>query len=332
MKLINSTLVSFLMLTTLVATGCTVIRNGNGEEGGTTGGGVSPTPVAGMEAGNGSSQPEEDPVNVDVLVLLPLDQSSVVDYYPQLISQVMLSMETVALVPRKVAIAPMYRRLGNEAPILWGKDDPESEFNSYVDVIDYYSSDDGISMFEDQPEYQDGQNLLNLGARLGMRSVFHPTTPADEGRYYFDEVPAGLVVLWINPFERRCDVSQCQNEQGLLVDQLVARDDNGNAAWLHLAGGAGLPAERVFHLFIATAETTDEESFFSACESTAGFPSELFDSISSSPLELYSKLQNRLDRAMIPHDEIDFCDAFSVIQSPIRHGSVALNIRSAMTR
>lgn len=322
---------STMILVFLITSACTVFRDGENGEGGTSGGGGPSIPVGG-EGGNGGSQPEESPVNVDVLVMLPLDQGVVVETYPQLVEQVIIAMGAAFLVPNKIAIAPMYQRLGSETPLLWAQGDPESEFESYQQALNFYSSDEGLDLFEDGEDHQDGQNLLELGARLGMRSVFHPTSPAEEGRYYFDEVPEGLVVLWINPFPRRCSDTQCRHEGELLVDQLTARDEDGNAEWLNLAGGAGLSASRVFHLFIATEETTDEEGFFERCSRQAGFPSNILDDIGPSPVKLYGKLQARMDDVNIPNDEIDFCDALSTIQSPISHGIVAANIRSAMTR
>jgi len=320
-----------MSLILLLTSACTVFRDGGGDEGGTSGGGGS----GGVEVvigGNGGSQPDEEPVNVDVLVMLPLGQGGAVDQYPRLISQVISAMEVVFLIPRKIAIIPMYSRLGTEAPLLWGYNDPEAQFGTYQEALNFYSSDVGLDLFEDGEDHQDGQNLLELGARLGMRSIFHPNSPAEEGRYYFDEVPEGLVVLWINPFERRCNVSECQTSAGLLSSQLTARDEDGHAAWLSAAGGAGVPADRVFHLFIGTEETRDEEGFFDRCSGQAGFPSNILDDISPSRHELYAKLQDRLSDADIPNDEIDFCDALSTIQSPISHGIVATRIRSAMTR
>ena len=207
MKTHRKTLLSSLIITLLVSSGCTVFRDGQGGEGGASGSGGSAVggPTGGTD-GNGGTQPEQEPVNVDLLVMLPIDQSPVVDIYPRLINQVVTAMELAFLVPQKIAVAPMYQRMGAEAPILWGQGDPEAEFESYTEAIEYFASDEGITQLEDSDGHHDGQNLLDIGARLGMSAVFHPSAPAAEGRYYFDEVPEGLVVLWINPFSRRCTI------------------------------------------------------------------------------------------------------------------------------
>ena len=337
-KLKRNTALISLILVTLLISACTVIRGGE-DNGGTSGGGGGGG-AGGAEGGgggnlggvDGGSPIDEEPVNVDVLIMLPLDQSPIVDYYPQLITQVVTAMELAFIFPQKVAVAPMYRQVGEETPLLWGLNDPESEFSNYTEVMDYYTSDEGLALIEDSPERQDGQNLLDLGGRLGMSTIYHPSRPAAEGRYYFDEQAEGLLVLWINPFKRRCDIGECGDQRGALVEQLTARDAEGRAAWLSLAGGARLPADRIFHLFIGTEESSDYESFVSSCADQAGFPSEILDHIEPSEHRLYGKLQGRFDEVGIPNYDIDLCDAFSTIQSTILHGLFAAELRGAMTR
>jgi hypothetical protein len=329
-------LIFSLTSTLLLGAGCTIIRDDGGEggaEGGAViiGGGGIGGGLGGAEGGGGGGDLPLSPVNVDVLALVPLDQSLVSDYYGGLITDTIASLALSQVITNKVAIAPMYRRVNEEAPLLYGLGDEESEFGSYQEAMDFFTSEEGLALLDDDDERHDGANLTSLGARLGRTAIYHPNTPAAEGRYYYEEPRDGLIVIWVNPFKRRCSLSECTSEVGDLAELLTARDGVGGAAWLSMGANKTLPASRVFHLFISTEETDDEEGFFDSCASQTGFPSRVLDHIEPSRTPLYTQLQERLDVADIPSDALDFCEALSV-EAPVQQTIAATRIRAALTR
>ena len=97
---------------------------GGGEGGGTT------VIVGGAEFGwvefggvTSGPQVDESPVNVDMLVLVSLYQSLVSDYYASLVNDVIGHLALSFVFTRKVAIAPMYRRVNAETPLIYGVND-----------------------------------------------------------------------------------------------------------------------------------------------------------------------------------------------------------------
>ena len=319
------------LLAVVLGASCTIIRpdegggSGNGNGGG-GGGGIG----LGGAGGGGGSEDEPEPVEVDMLVLVALDNDPVSQRYDGIIGAFIAELALVGVNTHKVGVVPMYRRVNDEVPLIYGEGEAQGEFGSYGEAIREFTSRAGLALLEDTGAL-DGDNLIDIGGRLGTTSVLHPSDPTSDGTYYYEGPRDGMIVVWLNPYKRRCGLAGCDLPSGNLGDLLTARTAEGEAAWLLMGGNGRLPAERVFHLFIGTEETSAEESFFSGCESQVGFPAELLDYIEPSPSELYAQLQSALGDAGIPNDEIDFCDALS-IQLPLSLAVVTGRVYSAMRR
>ena len=245
-----------LICLSLLNFGCTIIRPGEGggmrggEEGGMNGGGM---------------EEELDPIQVDLLVLATFDKSPIADSYSQIIDHLMAQLALRNVVTHKVGIAPMYRRINNTVPLLYGSNAENAPFDTYNDMLSFYTSEEGLNLMDTLSE-DDGANLIRLGSRLGNTSLYQPQDNSVQGQYYFEEARDGLIVVWLNADARQCSLSECTTDEGdLLADALTATDENGNATWLNLGGMQRLPAKQIFHLFIGTEETDNEDSFASSC-------------------------------------------------------------------
>lgn len=251
-----------------------------------------------------------EPRTIDLLIMAPIDQSPVSDFYDKLIDTTVVQLARYQLIVQHAAIAPMYRRLNQSVPLLYGLPDDEAEFDSLADALTYFTSEEGLSNLSDDG-VRDGENLLQLGARLGTAAVHHPFTPVGQGEYLFREPEDGILVLWINPFSRRCVLGDCLNTGETLVEKLTELDENDQAAWLSMGGQQRLPLKRIVHGFIATEETSNYSTFLSRCQNRTGLPSGVLDYIENSPSPLYSSLQEELRAQGSPSSMVDFCAAIS---------------------
>ena len=302
--LIYSSLLACLMILFLGSTGCTVFRDGEGgrrgEQGGNMGGG-----------GGGGMMEELDPIEVDLLVLATFDKSPISESYSLIIDHLIAQLTLRNVITNKVGIAPMYRRINETVPLLFGSNAEDRPFDTYNDMLSFYTSEEGLNLIDTFSE-NDGANLIRLGARLGNTPLYHPQDNSIQGDYYFEEARDGLIVVWLNADARQCTLSECETDEGDSVAQVLTEtDENGNAAWLNLGGMQRLPAKKVFHLFVGTEETTDEDDFADSCEDRLGFDPSLLDFIAHSNIPLYSQLADRLDQANLPNDDVDFCKALS---------------------
>jgi hypothetical protein len=310
------------VISALSITGCTVFREGGGETGGETGG------EGGAIVGPGGGHSEMGPpLEIDVLILATFDQSPIADYYKSVIEEALDQLTLLEIHARKVGIAPMYKRINDEVPLLYGLNDPEAEFDQIADVLTYYTQMEGLLRLDDESDF-DGENLLALGARLGRSAIYHPISAAEGSQYYFEEPRDGLLVMWINPIKRRCGLADCLG--GELEGRLIERTPEGLASWVNFGGAQNIAAHKIFHLFVGTQEGVDEDDFFSTCENTPGLPARVLDYIEPSPISLYSQLTTALDRAGVPAWRVDFCQSLGS-RASLEFARVAGRIRTAFT-
>ena len=321
-------LLAIWMIVVSLSIGCTIVRPGEPGTSGGGGGGID------LDGGTGGSMidPEElEPLGVDLLILATFDQSPIADSYSFIIDHLMAQLAIRKIITHKVAIAPMYRRINNTVPLLYGKNAEMPPFDSYNETLNYYTSEEGLNLMDSFSD-NDGANLLKLGERLGTTSLYHPLSDTPQGQYYFDTPRDGLVVVWLNGDARRCSLTECQSDNGqALGDALTETDEEGNAQWLKYADNQALPAKKIFHLFVSTEETSDEDDFFESCEDRISFDPTLLDYIAPSRIPLYSQLSDHLDDADLPYDDVDFCKALS-LESVASFLFVANSIRGSLNR
>jgi len=242
--------------------------------------------------------------------MAPFDQSLISEYYGEIIERVWLQLSRYQINVTHGAIAPMYRRLNNDTPLLYGSPDPDAEFMTYNEAFEYFSSEEGLLPLDNEVAH-DGQNLLQLGARLGISGVYHPRTGSEGSQYLFRAPQDGLLVVWINPFERRCTLTECEGIEGSLASNLIAKNERNEATWLSLGGQGRLPINKIVHAFIGTEETNDLDGFEDRCKNRVGLPSRILDHIEPSSIDLYKQLNRHLSDAGLASYRVDFCEAVS---------------------
>lgn len=311
---IKGTLFIFL-ISTVMSLGCTVVRDGSNLDDGGKVGIAEPAPL------------EERHVNV--LIFGVIDQSTLAQHYSFIIGSLIGALQTQNVIADRVAIAPMYRRISEQVPLLFGLDDPEAEFNTYEEALQYYSDERESLLTESTLD--DGANVTALGARLGVTEIYHPTSSADTGRYYFDEPRDGTIIVWLNPLKRRCGLGDCEVDGQSLANILTDIDENGAATWITLGGDVHPLAQKVIHFFVGTAEDVSEERFFETCGNQPAFPANILDFIEPSIEPLYTDLIDHLNGAQVPALSLDFCEALSAVElSPLLRP--ATRIRAVLDR
>ena len=312
--MIKDSLFIFLICT-IISLGCTVVRDGSGLDDDGKVGVAEPAPL------------EERHVNV--LIFGVIDQSTLAQHYSFIIGSFIGALQTQNVIADRVAIAPMYRRISEQVPLLFGLDDPEAEFNTYEDALQHYSDERESLLTESNLD--DGANVIALGARLGVTEIYHPTSSADTGRYYFDEPRDGTIILWLNPLKRRCGLGECEVDGQNLADILTDMDAEGRATWISLGGEVHPQAQKVIHFFVGTAEDVSEERFFDTCGNQPAFPANVLDFIEPSVESLYTDLIDQLNDAQVPALSLDFCEALSAVErSPLLRP--ATRIRAVLDR
>lgn len=250
------------------------------------------------------------PKVVDLLVMAPFDQSVIGAYYGVIMDSVIGQLDRYKISVAHAAIAPMYRRLNNDTPLLFGTPDNEAEFLSYNEAFEFFSSEEGLLPLDNEVD-SDGDNLLQLGSRLGTAGVYHPRQGSEGSQYLFRAPQDGMLVLWINPFARRCALNDCEGAEGALASKLISTNGQDEATWLSLGGQGRLPLKRIVHAFVGTEETSNEDAFFERCENRVGLPSRILDHIEPSPISLYQQLNRHLTDEGLGSYRVDFCQAVS---------------------
>jgi hypothetical protein len=318
---------SLLLTLALVLSGCTILRDTeNGED---TGGGNG-----GNGNGNGGGggviigqEIEYTDKNVDILVLTSFDDSSMAQYYENIIQVLQTELLAKNVNVAHIAYAPMYHQNQNQTPLFYGEGDTEPEFMSYQEAYSYFTSPQGLEKLSDDGERQDGQNLADIGQNLSSLPIYHPNLGSMIGRPYFDQPQDGLLVVWINTSPRRCDLSNCIMADGTRIDEYFSKvDSQGNLSWLRYAEGLSLAKKNVGHFFFATAEGVDNDTFSEDCSDLPGFPAVSLDYMQESECTLYQDLSQRFKEEGMVSINTDICEALS-LKFPVIATQMALAVR-----
>lgn len=297
----------------LALSGCTVIRYVGGDDGGGGGGGGG----------------EPDTKKVDLLVQADLRKSAsaLTQDYQQILDYLTAALVQENVEIRRAALAPMYRRSGGTVPLVYGQGDENAEFGSFGEAYTFYTRDDGAEHLTDRSAV-DGENLAALGLNLDSRAVYHPRSADPDARAYFGPPADGFVVVSLTASNRRCSAgsSKC-NLDGVQPGVYFTEQKDGTLQWLNLPGDGGLPASKVFHLAITTAEGVDHETFYDQCTSQPNFPQARIDFMEHSEKAYFGPLIGQIRDNGGNGRYVDLCRAMS------RRGqgtmeSVASDIRS----
>jgi hypothetical protein len=280
-------------------------------------------------------EPEPDPEPpapkvVDVLVMVELERStsSLADAYAGAVTQLLGGLALQNVTVRKLGVAPMYSRIGDTVPLIYGEGDPNGEFGTIAEAIGFYAMDDGERYLRDRVE-ADGENLAAIGLELDTRPVYNPTTANADAAPYFGAPADGFVVVQLTAKERTCGVDDaaCALDGGDPANYFTTEVD-GAVDWLELPGGNTLGKKQVYHLAIATQEGVDFDTFASSCEGRPDFPANKLDFMEPSSRDYYTGLTGRINDRGGKADFVDMCLAMSPVSAAPEMVSVAQDIRS----
>ena len=247
------------LLLAIFGSGCTIIRYVDGDD--------------------DDDGPTLPPKVVDMLVVVDLDHrtANLTDDFGGIIGTLGGELAKKNIEVRQAALAPMYGRSEGVVPLLYGENDDASEFGGFTDAVAFYTHDDGAQYLQDDAAY-DGENLATLGADLDERAIYRPTTADPNARAYFVEPADGFVVIYLSASPRICGAndSDCAVDGQNPADYFTQAAD-GDAAWLQLPGGMGLPASKIFHGAIVTGEGMNYDAFYERCMAYPNFPATTLD-------------------------------------------------------
>ena len=295
MKIIS--LLTLLLLSLALSTGCTIIRY------------VDNNP-------NGNNKKEPDPKVVDVLVMVELDRSatSMAESYQLMYTQLVAALAEKKITVRKVALAPMYRRTGGAVPLIWGLDDPNTEFETLGEAVFFFANDDGQNYLREKVD-ADGENLATLGLDLDTRPLYHPTTSDPQASAYYTTPTDGFIVMQITAKARSCAYSDgaCQLNGMKPANYFTNEGAMDTVDWLQLGGKVSLPKGKIFHLLVATGEGMDIDTFIEGCERQPGFPAGKIDYMEPSSKVYFGPLADQIRNAKGHAEYIDMCQAMSPV-------------------
>ncbi len=305
--------------------GCTILRDTeNGEQGGGQNIDVN---GGGNGNGGGGGEIQYSEKTVDILVLTSFDDSSMAQYYENIIEVLRLELLVKKVNVAHIAYAPMYHQNQNQTPLFYGEGDTEPEFGTYQEAYAYFTSPQGQEKLSDDGQRIDGQNLADIGQNLSSLPIYHPSLGATIGRPYFDQPQDGLLVIWINTSPRRCDLSNCIMADGTRIDDYFSRvDDQGFLSWMRYSEGLSLPRKNVGHFFFATAEGVNNDTFSENCSDLPGFPAVSLDYMQESEFTLYQDLSDRFEEEGMVSINQDICEALS-LKFPVIAAQMALAVR-----
>jgi hypothetical protein len=281
------------------ALGCTFIREvpGDGDGGGNN---ATPTPTP--------------PTTADMLVMVQIDRSAgnLAPAYGQILGQLEAALGKHNIELRRVGYAPLHRRAQQVVPLIFGRDDAQSEFGSAAEAIAFYASDGGAQYIR-QTASGESENLAALGLELDERAVYRPTSADPTARAYFQRPADGLIVLTLSATARLCNAGDqaCRLNGERPGQYFVSREADGDAAWLVLPGDEGLPPERIFHAAIVTAEGVDYEQFRARCLDHPNFPTTYLDFMEGSPATYWGPVADAINQGGGHAAVVDMCQALS---------------------
>lgn len=303
-----------LILLILSLSGCTVIRYVDPEENNTTNNGETPPRV------------------VDMLVMVDMSRSSATlsNEYFRILGFLTSGLASQRVEVRKMALAPLDRRIGQTVPLIYGTDDANAEFGSPAQALVYYAKDGGTLFLTDEAE-SDFENLALLGPGIATQSIYRANGATQDGRPYFTAPEDGLIVVTLSPSARICGAADenCFLDNQPAADFLLTETSEG-AAWLDFPGDKELEVSKVFHVVVATQEgQSDFQAFSEHCRDFAGFPSGTIDLLEPSALTYFGPTVERINDGAGRALFIDLCEGMSEL-GEIEVGKAVVEIRRGL--
>ncbi len=251
------------------------------------------------------------PKVLDILVLSDTERSTaaLASGYNDVVSLLVgfLSEQNVRV--RAIGLAPLYRRLGDTVPLLFGEGDKSAsvEFARIDGALRYFAADSSSLTLGTEDE---GANLAVLGKALPSTGIYYPNQHSTNPRAYFEPPVDGFVVLTLSATPRRCAYNEC-SVQGMSVAEYFTATEEGQARWLKFPGAEGLPVARIMHLAVSAAEGGSYDEFYTACRAEPNFPSALLDAIEPSPKPFFGPMTKAISEAGGRAMYLDLCTVLS---------------------
>ncbi len=273
------------------------------------------------------------PKVVDLLVMMDMSRATanLAQEYGSIIGGVQIALATQNVTIRHSALAPLNARTGEAVPLLYGEGEENSEFFSIEEAVFFYTHDEGSQYLQDK-EVSDAANLAILGRELDSRPIYHPTTADPDGSAYFSEPADGFVVLYFSATSRICGHSDADCEiEGQRPGDYFTSEDGVGVTWLELPGGGSLPADKVFHGAVVSAEEVEYEEFYEACSKQPNFPAAKLDIMAPSEHAYYGPLVEAIVANGGAAQYVDLCEAMSR-RMELKVGGLAAGIRAMLNK
>lgn len=283
-----------VLLSYLLFSSCTIIRE------------VDPN------ANNGEG--ELPPKVVDMLVLVELGRgtTNLTEDFGNIIGTLRAGLLAQNIEIRRGAMAPMYGQSDGVVPIVFGENEPGSDFETYAEALLFYTRDAGTEFIPDQAS-SDIENIAILGANLDQRAVYHPESADPDASAYFEAAQDGFLVVHLAASPRRCSASdgECTKVGDMNYGAYFTQEVDNKATWLKLPGQTGLPADKIVHAVIATAEGIDYSEFREKCSAYPNFPNTKLDVMEPSEKVFFSKFVDSINDNGGAAEYLDLCEAMS---------------------
>lgn len=305
------------LLVSLVCTlsACTVVRYADEDAGGDNNGG-----------NNANTK------SVDMLIMMDLDRSAanLTSAHADVVGKLIAGLEAQGIAVRKAALAPLYRRAEGVVPILYGLNDETNQFNNLGEAVAFYTYDSGADYLIDAAT-TDGANLATLGSQLDQRSIYKPEAADPLSRPYFEGAADGFVVVTLSATPRRCGAGAvgCEIDGVAPEDYFTRVNEVGQAQWLELAGGEGLPVDKIYHAAFVTREGIGYDQFYEECTDYPNFPTTLLDVMAPSENVYFERVNERIANRGGHGLAIDLCEAYSG-RADFAVGGVVAEIRNML--
>ncbi len=303
--------VALIALLCLLLANCTIVRDSNGEN---------------NDENNDDNawqiNDEEPPFNdipidakvVDAVVFVELTRahSGIAAGYHAFLNEVQIALAaTHGIFVRDLAVAPMYRRHGHRAPLLYGRGDDNNLQHSLEESLAYYLTDEGRGHLDDRVDAP-AENTAALGMELAQEPVYNPEAGSGDGSPYFTSPEDGFIVFYITGSERDCshDDADCAINGDTPAEYFMQSDSEGGAQWLSLPGGSVEP-DQIAHATITTEEGVSYEEFSERCTGRPDFPRAYLDFMEPSDNLFFEPLVSDINAAGGVATHTDMCTALS---------------------
>jgi hypothetical protein len=246
--------------------------------------------------------PPEVAGTVDLLVLVDLDPNAanLAASYAQVADNLRAALSEARVEVRKTALAPLHHRVGGVVPLLRADDS-----GMLASVVSQYSIGEGAAFLSDVASH-DYANVIDIGSRLATAPLYEVGGIPEQGEAHFEPAADGFVVLIVSGRGARCG-GDCRERASAIGAELMLTGESGNAQWLALPGGTGLPPSRIFYVIVTPPEVgADHGALAEACLARPNFPTATLDFLQPSP-EFHSIAASAVGNA----DFVDICHALS---------------------